>query len=192
LDEQLLLAVNQGWASTGLDFFFAWISARQAFSIPLLLLVLVFFSWRFGRDGAKFWFLMILLVALGDVLGSIFKSIAAQPRPCAELGEVVRTVTTVFFVNCSHNLNGMPSNHALNFFLFASFTGVVLRWRGWVIGFLLLAALVALSRVYLGVHYPSQILAGTILGIMLGAGSGLVALRYIPLVQRVHSSTLSR
>ena len=188
MDKELLIAINQGWANPGLDIFFAWISEDLAFSTPLLVLVLVLFVRRFGRDGIKFWLLAVLFVALGDGLGALFKSIAEQPRPCAELGEIVRRVTTVFSVNCSRNPSGMPSNHALNYFLFASFTSIVLRWRAWTVGFVLLAALVALSRVYLGVHYPSQILVGAVFGLMLGTGTGLAALRYIPLVQRVQST----
>ena len=116
MDEKILLAINQGWANPGLDILFAWISQDLAFSTPLLMLFLGLFSWRFGRDGIKFWLLMVLFIVLGDQLGAMFKDIAAQPRPCAELGETVRRVVTVFSINCSHNPSGMPSNHALNFF----------------------------------------------------------------------------
>ncbi len=188
MDEKILLAINQGWANPGLDILFAWISQDMMFSTPLLMILLGLFGWRFGRDGIKFWLLMVLFIALGDFLGSIFKDIAAQPRPCAELGETVRRVVTVFSINCSHNPSGMPSNHALNFFLMASFTGIVLRWRAWVIGFVTLAILVALSRVYLGVHYPSQILVGSIIGSALGCGAGFASIRYLPFVKHVYLS----
>jgi len=185
LDEYLLLFLNQTLAGSGLDIFFAWISQRLFFSVPLLLLVMVFLSWRFGKDGFKFWLLTIVFIALGDQLGALLKHLTAQLRPCAELGDVVRQVNTLFSINCSRHFNGMPSNHALNFFLFATFTGAVLRWRSWLLGFGLLATLVALSRVYLGVHYPSQIMAGALIGTSLGVGMGWLSLRYIPFVRRV-------
>jgi len=191
MDQQLLLAINQGWASPGLDVFFAWISQGRAFSAPLLLGVLVFLGWRFGGAGAKFWLLAVILVGLGDQVGALLKFLTAQPRPCAELGDVVRRVDTLFRVNCSRYPNGWPSNHALNFFLFATFTGYVLRWRAWVLGFLAVATLVALSRVYLGVHYPSQILSGALIGGALGLAGGWLGMRYLSLVQTVSTRACS-
>ena len=185
MDEYLLLLLNQTLSNAGFDFFFAWISQTLFFSTPLLLSVMVFLCWRFGKDGFKFWLLTIVCISLGDQLGVLLKYLIGQPRPCAELGDVVRQVDILFSINCSRNLNGMPSNHALNFFLFATFSSYVLRWRGWMISFSVLAVLVALSRVYLGVHYPSQILVGTLIGTGLGAGMGWLSLRYLSFVQRI-------
>jgi membrane-associated phospholipid phosphatase len=192
LDQSLLLFVNQHMAAPWLDVFFAWISQSRFFSIPLLFVVLAFWGWRFGRDGFMFWLLTIALIIAGDQLGGLLKQLFAQPRPCAELGEVVRRVDTLFHINCSQHLNGMPSNHALNFFLFATFTGYVLRWRAWLLGFVLLAVLVAMSRVYLGVHYPSQVMAGSLLGIALGLACAWFGLRYLSFLQRLHSRSLSQ
>ncbi|VAW97389.1 hypothetical protein MNBD_GAMMA19-1121 [hydrothermal vent metagenome] len=185
MDEYLLLLLNQTLSNPGFDLFFAWISQDLLFSTPVLLAVMVFLSWRFGKDGFKFWLLTIVFISLGDQIGAVLKDLIGQPRPCAELGSVVRQVDTVFSINCSRKLNGMPSNHALNFFLFVTFSSYMLRWRGWVVGFGLLAILVALSRVYLGVHYPSQILVGALIGTGLGLGMGWLSLRYLSFVQRV-------
>jgi undecaprenyl-diphosphatase len=185
MDERLLLTINQGWAAPGQDLFFTWISQQAAFSIPLLLGVLIFFYRRFGSDGIKFWLCAMAMIGFGDLLGTLLKHFTAQPRPCAELGEAVRQTVTLFSVRCSLHLNGMPSNHALNFFLFAGFTGMVLRWRWWLVLFLSLAVLVALSRVYLGVHYPSQVLVGSLIGMMLGVVAGWGGVRYLPLLGRL-------
>jgi undecaprenyl-diphosphatase len=185
LDEHLLLLLNQELATPWLDVFFAWISQHLFFSTPLLLLVLVFFTWRFGKDGLQFWLLSILFISLGDQLGGVLKHLTEQFRPCAELAGAVRQVDTLFVINCSQRPHGMPSNHALNFFLFAVFTSYILVWRSWRICFALLAILVALSRVYLGVHYPSQILAGSVLGSVLGFLLAYVGMLYLPLFQRI-------
>ena len=190
MDESFLLLLNQTLATPWLDIFFSWISQHLFFSTPLLLLVLAFFVWRFGKDGLNFWLLTILLVIAGDQLGALLKHLAEQARPCAALGDVVRQVNTVFQINCSRHLNGMPSNHALNFFLFASFTGYVLRWPAWIWGFGVLAVLVALSRVYLGVHYPSQILVGGLLGVALGLCAAWLGLRYLPLLKRLQHHSM--
>lgn len=188
MDERVLLFLNQTIANDWADVFFAWISQSLFFSVPLLLLVMAFLSWRFGKDGFKFWLLIIAVITLGDQLGALLKYLVAQPRPCAELGETVRQVDTLFSINCSRHLNGMPSNHALNFFLFVTYSSYVLRWRGWLLGFGLLAILVALSRVYLGVHYPSQILVGALIGISVGVGAGWLSVHHVSFVRRVCGS----
>ena len=185
MDKDLLLFINQTLAHSWLDVFFAWISQHLLFSTPLLLVVLLFFVWRFGKDGFKFWLLTILLITLGDQFGALIKHLSEQARPCAALGETVRQTNTLFHINCSRRLNGMPSNHALNFFLFAVFTAYVLRWRMWMWSFGVLAVLVALSRVYLGVHYPSQILAGATIGTTLGLMAGWWGMSRLPLLQRI-------
>lgn len=62
----------------------------------------------------------------------------------------------------------MPSNHALNYFLAASLLLAATPWRFWRLAMPGVAILVALSRIYLGKHYPSQVLAGAAIGIALG------------------------
>ncbi|HEC18048.1 MAG TPA: phosphatase PAP2 family protein [Gammaproteobacteria bacterium] len=169
-DSGLLLAINQGWASPLLDAFFGWVSQKTAFSLPLLLGVLALLLRRGGAAGLRLWLLLIGVILLGDALGNLLKHLTQQYRPCVDLASAVRLVTAPFDVGCSPKPHGMPSNHALNFFLTAAFLGAALRdWR-WLLGLGLVAVVVSLSRVYLGVHYPSQVLVGALLGMILGAG----------------------
>ncbi len=169
MDLNLLLAVNQGWASPALDAFFGWISQKKTFSLPLLMLILWLLWRREGRAGLRLWLLLIVCVLLGDAIGNGLKHLFGQLRPCAELPELVRLVMEPFRVGCAFKPTGMPSNHALNFFLTAAFLGVVLRSWYWGLTLGVIALLVALSRVYLGVHFPSQVLMGSGFGLLLGA-----------------------
>ena len=140
MDEWILLGVNQGWVHPLLDAFFGWVSQKPTFSHPLLLLILFLLIKGWGRSGLRLWFLLILFVGLGDMFGNFLKHLLAQPRPCAEFPDTVRLVIEPFKVGCSFAPRGMPSNHALNFFLTASFLGVALRSWKWgvvlgVVGF---------------------------------------------------------
>ena len=183
MDLDLLLAVNQGWASPALDAFFGWISQKKTFSLPLLGLILWLLWRREGRAGLRLWLLLIICVLLGDAIGNGLKHLFGQLRPCAGLPELVRLVMEPFRVGCAFKPTGMPSNHALNFFLTAAFLGVVLRAWHWGLILGVVAILVALSRVYLGVHYPSQVLVGAGFGLLLGTlAAG--AVRVAPVLRR--------
>jgi undecaprenyl-diphosphatase len=185
MDETLLLWINQDWANPGFDVFFHWISQRASFSFPLLGLLLVFYSWRFKHDGAKLWLTLVLLVGVGDGLGNIIKHSTDQLRPCAAQPELVRQVGQPANTPCGNAPNGMPSNHALNFFATAAFLSLVMRsWR-WSASLFTLALLVSLSRIYLGKHYPLQVLAGATIGTLLGFLGAWIGLKYLGFMWRI-------
>jgi undecaprenyl-diphosphatase len=104
-------------------------------------------------------------VALADGSGHILKDLIQRQRPCNIFSDIN------LLAGCGHSYS-MPSGHASNAFAFAM-TFFILRKN--IIGYLSLAAaaLIALSRVYVGVHYPSDVLAGT----LLGAGAAYAAIR---------------
>ena len=65
---------------------------------------------------------------------------------------------------------GFVSSHASNTFAVAVFTGLFLRNRYYWIGILFWASLVGYSRIYLGVHFPGDIIGGAMLGSLLAWG----------------------
>jgi undecaprenyl-diphosphatase len=86
------------------------------------------------------------------------KPLFARPRPCHVL-EHVRLL-----VGCG-GAYGFPSNHACNFFGTATFFFYFYRKTGWVM--FAPAILIGWSRVYVGVHYPSDAVGGALWGILL-------------------------
>lgn len=192
MDEALLLAINQGWAHPMHDTLFQFLSNRGAFGFPLLLLILALLAWRWGRDGVKLWFLVVVCIALGDQIGNLLKHLLQQPRPCVEMYQILRSPTRAPGTPCGGIGSGMPSNHALNFFLLSALLGRLLSsWRiTLILG--LIACGVGLSRIYLGVHLPSQVLAGTILGLSIGFLAASIAIRYLPWVHHFHQQCRTR
>jgi len=111
---------------------------------------------RGGARGRICALLVLIVIAAGDplVIGSI-KNAIARPRPCMALSDVVERL------GCSAS-GSMPSAHAANWFAAATVLFLFYRRSGWFM--FPMAAAVAFSRVYCGVHYPGDVTAGAILG----------------------------
>jgi glycosyltransferase involved in cell wall biosynthesis/membrane-associated phospholipid phosphatase len=169
MDERLLLWINQGWAHPFFDGLFWWVSQRWWFAFPLAAYLAYDAVGRIGPQIAARWFLALALtVIVGDLLGNQIKHLFAAPRPCAVIYEQLRSIGSVEPRQCGLNATGMPSNHALNFFAAATFVALTTTWRRWRFFLFAVAALVSLSRIYLGKHYPAQVLVGAGLGATVG------------------------
>ena len=178
MDERWLLWINQDWAHPFLDGLFWWMSERLWFAVPLAAMLLYFSVRQCGPAGARLFLAMALTVGAGDLLGNQLKSWFAEPRPCYVMHEQLRSVGHGEPRQCGPSATGMPSNHALNFFAAATFVTLATPWRGWRLFLFAVAVLVGLSRIYLGKHFPSQVLAGALIGATVGWLGAWLALRY--------------
>jgi undecaprenyl-diphosphatase len=165
LDRDLFLLLN-GWHGTVGDAVFTLLSGRLPW-IPVGILLAVVLVRQLGWREALLVVLGAgLVILLADQLSaSVLKPWTMRLRPChsPDLEGLVHLPTG----RCGGNY-GFVSSHAANFFGLAVFLGVVLG-RGWVLASLLVVAgLVGYSRIYLGVHYPGDVLGGAILGSGLG------------------------
>ncbi|MBD3383242.1 MAG: phosphatase PAP2 family protein [candidate division Zixibacteria bacterium] len=113
-----------------------------------------------GKRGLITFFLLILAVILSDQLAAqVIKPAVGRLRPCHTHDWVH------LLVNCSSG-KSFPSAHAANSFGQAAVW--FFRYPGWRWHFVIAASLIALSRVFVGVHYPFDILAGSVVGIFCG------------------------
>lgn len=116
-----------------------------------------------GKKGRIAALLVILVVGLSDLLSSqVIKSIVGRVRPCNVLSDVH------LLVGCGGSGSySFPSSHAANIFAAASFLGY--KYKRFMPVILSIAALVGFSRIYVGVHYPLDVLGGAILGALCAA-----------------------
>ena len=163
LDEKLFLFLNGSYVSW-LDYPMILITGTLIW-IPLYLFLL-YAVIRARRS--TFWitlFCLILLVVLTDQGSGVFKHLVARPRPCYDpsTSSLVRLLT-----GCGGQY-GFFSAHASNCFGVATF--MFLFFQRKLIPALMLffwALLVSYSRIYVGKHFPGDILVGMIFGIMSG------------------------
>ena len=154
-DTALFLLVNQGMHSAWLDPLMFFITTKPyVLLLPFVIAILI----KDRKALLPLLAVSIISLALSDWIGFSLKELIGRPRPFSVLSDV-------FLVVGSSASPSMPSNHAANTFSFAVafFMLTKDRLRYVLLG---IAALVALSRVYVGVHYPSDVLVGAALGVL--------------------------
>lgn len=163
LDVALFKMININWGWEWLAPFMRVMSTLDYF-IPAMAILVLWMLIRDGRRGRWAVLTLILLVTAADQISShVIKPAVGRPRPCREEAgiEGVRT----HGVGCSSR-GSFPSSHAAN--MGAVATLFAMLYRKSLIPALLIAFLVGYSRIYLGVHYPADVLAGWLLGAILG------------------------
>lgn len=160
-DKALFQSLN-GAHNTLFDGLMPWISDKYIW-IPLYILLLYFL---FKDTPIPFWQIVVgiaLMILISDQVASgILKPSVERLRPCYDpaLKESVHLLK-----GCGGRF-GFASSHASNSFAAATFIWLLLRGtRKWAWLLLPWATLVAYSRVYLGVHFPGDILVGALIGI---------------------------
>jgi len=138
---------------------------------PLVWLPLFFFLLYVTIRSYRWQFLWVLLftvilIALSDQLSNFTKEWIARPRPTHEPG--LKGIHTVY--GYTGGLYGFYSGHASTTMAIAVFLILLLKDRSQYIAFILFpwAVFMSYTRIYLGVHYPGDILCGMIIGAGLG------------------------
>jgi undecaprenyl-diphosphatase len=174
-DESLFRALNLAGTNPVLDRIMVFATILSGVYVIFLIAVPL---WLKGLREATFDVLLILAITI--VVSEGIKFLVGRPRPC----DALTNVRTLAGYQCSSEFDpAFPSGHASRAFAVAGFLLVRFRWR---IGIpaIALAVLAGISRVYLGLHWPTDVLGGAFVGIAMAVLVDLTAKR-VGVYQRV-------
>jgi len=161
-DIKLFHFINTALSNPAFDMIMPFLTDlnKQRIVLVIAATLLLWMIIRGNRPVRMAAILLIVTIIISDQLNSsVIKYWLLRQRPCRML-ENVRLL-----VSCGSGYS-FPSSHAVNNFAAALILSFFLpRAKWWFFGF---AAIVAFSRVYVGVHYPSDVIGGGIIGLMCG------------------------
>lgn len=156
-DAGLFVLLNQRWTSPALDVVMPFVTDFDHWRIPVILALLVLLA-RGGTEVRLGVLFAVLAVVVADqVSSSGIKAMVERPRPFDVIAGTRRLSDAYGFA--------FPSSHAANTFAAGTFLAVRFR-RCWPV--LAVPAVISYSRVYVGVHWPLDVLAGAVLGAAIG------------------------
>ena len=158
-DKALFIFLNERLANVVFDWTMPVITNDWFLRVLFVLLIVALLIWGKKQGRITAVVCIATLVATDQVSAHLIKPWVSRVRPC----HVIPSVHLL--VNCSQGLS-FPSSHAANSFGQAIALSLEYRKQSWI--FYLFASLVSFSRIAVGVHYPSDVLGGAIIGTLCG------------------------
>jgi len=156
IDTTLFYFINNSLQNAFFDWLMPAVTNKYNW-FPLFAVIYVLLWWKGGKQGRTAALLIIPVIVLSDQISSaMIKPMVQRLRPCVALEHV----NMLIGLKTSYSF---PSSHAANSMATATFFAYFYPKGKWL--YFVLAGLVGISRVYVGVHYPFDVVAGAALGV---------------------------
>ncbi len=178
VDQELFFLINQGMSNIIFDWLMPVLRNPYTWA-PLYLFLVIFIIRNYKKRGIIMIIFFVLSFALADsISASLIKPKVMRIRPCNEISLKEKINTRV---RCGSGYS-FPSSHASNHFALGMFLLMVFRKRWKPIVWLSMgwAGIISFAQIYVGVHYPVDIICGTILGCLIGFLTASVFLYFQP------------
>jgi undecaprenyl-diphosphatase len=164
-DQQVFLFINSS-NSPFFDQVMHAISGRLIWA-PLYLAILIYLGIKYKRKFLIILIFTILAITLSDQASVVLKNLTQRLRPCNDPS----LTGLVHLINgeCG-GLFSFVSSHAANSFNVAFLSLLLIKKRWYSINIIVWATVIGYSRIYLGVHYPGDVICGYLLGAFIGWG----------------------
>lgn len=159
IDLAIFYFINHTISNPIFDKFFPFITNVKHWYLAYIILwfILLLKGGKIGKIASVG--IIIVITASDQISSNLLKNLFERIRPCNALEDIN------ILINCSKSFS-FPSSHAVNNFAVAFYFYKLYPKLKWVL--FIVAAVVAFSRPYVGVHYPSDIFIGAIIGICIG------------------------
>jgi len=177
-DESLFHLINEKWANPWLDLILPW-TREKLIWVPLYVVLVFYWVRKYKMQGFYWVLILAALVGLSDLISAHFiKIYVHRLRPCQNLHWLHPIISRI---PCGTGFS-FVSSHASNHFTIAAFTAIGFRKRlSWLEPCLYLwAGLISYAQVYVGVHYPLDVLSGALLGLVIGWTGAYFTWRHYP------------
>ncbi|MDQ3550312.1 MAG: phosphatase PAP2 family protein [Bacteroidota bacterium] len=166
-DQWLFIQLNSHFTNPFFDAVLPYFR-NSAFWAPLYIFILIFIVINYGKKGLWWGIGFLCTVAIADLVGArVFKEGFERLRPCQDPAffQYVR----LLLKHCSGSYSFI-SNHAANHFGMATFVSITFFpvFKKWIFLFYLWAAFIGYAQIYVGVHYPLDVLGGAVVGSLAG------------------------
>lgn len=166
-DRHLFTIINGRWHNDFFDWLMPWLR-NSSLWIPLYFFLVLFAAINYKANGWRFIVVAIIAVTISDLISSsLIKQTILRVRPCNEptLADTIRVL-----VGYRPQSSSFTSSHAVNHFTLATYLFITLknpmgRWRWLCFAW---AFSIIYAQVYVGVHYPLDVVCGAIIGILIG------------------------
>jgi len=163
LDQNLFLFIN----SFHSNFFdkIMWQISGQIIWIPYFIMIMYLIIKKYGKKTFLPLLFLPLTIISSDIISvHLFKDVFKRLRPChnQEIANFVHIVKN----HCGGEY-GFVSSHSTNFFSLATFSSLLIKKNWYTYISIFIATIIAYSRIYLGVHYPGDVIGGAIVGFVI-------------------------
>ena len=159
IDESFFMFINQTISNPIFDLFFPFITNETNWIAPLFIFYCYIFNHNWKKAMMVFVITVITIIITDSIATQIIKPLVGRIRPSHELADSIRLLVG------KGGKYTFPSNHAANSMAFAFMTSFFYPKAKKVL--LIIVLLVSCSRVYVGVHYPFDVIAGCFFGFLI-------------------------